>query len=93
MMEFYSKKEKQGSILNKENWKFIASNSRYKVTETVIKVIRLWLNQSNRILAQTSSGGRRGRIWSDMESDQASRLNSLSRVSVSWVARGEASLS
>jgi hypothetical protein len=28
-----------------------------------------------------------------MESDQVSRLNSRSRVSLSWVARGEASLS
>jgi hypothetical protein len=93
MMEFYSKKEKQGSILNKENWTFIASNSRYEVTETVTKVLRFWLSRSNRILAQTSSGGRRRRIWSDMESDQVSRLNSRSRVSLSWVARGEASLS
>lgn len=74
----------------------LASNSRCKVTDIVIRVIRFWLNQSNRILAQTTSGGRRGRIWSDMDSGQVSRLNwlnSLSRVSLSCVVKGEASLS
>lgn len=44
----------------------LASNSRCKVPEIVIRVIRFWLNQSNRILAQTTSEvgeGEFGQIW------------------------------